>query len=130
MHNSRASSRQLAETGLLWGARLLTVSILGFWGFFLTAHLVGNEGVPSRPLNVTDYAGLGLLLTSLAGLGAALKWERIGGIVAIVAVALGAVLNWRVLMFPITLIPVTAILFLIHSALQTSQRQTPAALGQ
>lgn len=110
---------------VLWAARLLTVMVLGFWGFFLIAHLVGDAGASPRPLTARDIASLGLMIASVFGLGLALKWERNGALLVIVAVVAGAVLNWRVLLFPATLIPSSAALFLIGSHLRTSK--TPEA---
>lgn len=109
---------------ILWTARLLTVVVLGFWGFFLIAHLVGDAGASSRPLTAQDIASLGLMIASVLGLGLALKWERNGALLTIVAVMAGAVFNWRVLLFPATLIPITAVLFLIGVYLRTGK--TPA----
>jgi hypothetical protein len=107
---------------LLWTARLLTVAILGFWGLFLVASLTGDAAASSRPLHAGDYVSLSLLVASLAGLGLALKWERAGATLTLIAVILGAIVNWRVLVFPGTLIPITAGLFLVHAALRRRRR--------
>jgi len=58
------------------------------------------------------------MIASLCGLATALKWERSGATLALIAVAIGAVLNWKVLLFPAILIPVAAVLFLVHSHLR------------
>lgn len=117
---SRTASR--AVRGI---ARTLTVLILGVWGLFMIAHIFGDAGSPSRPLVAGDYAILSLLVASLFGLGIALKWERAGAILTLAAIAACAALNWRVLMFPSTLIPITAMLFLAASL--SSQRKAAAA---
>jgi hypothetical protein len=96
-----------------WGARLLSALILLGWGFFAIAHLVGDAGAASRPLTFSDYLGLAMMSFSMAGLGAAWKWERGGAALTLVAVLLGALVNWRVLAFPLSLVPITASLFLL-----------------
>ena len=90
----------------------MSVLFLLFWGFFLRAHLIGEEGHPSRPLNTNDYIGLASIVVSLVGLAVAWKWELTGGAMTLVAVLIGAVVNWRVLGFPGTLIPIAAVMFL------------------
>ena len=49
--------------------------------------------------------------------------------VAIAAVAVRAVFNWRVLVFPPALIPIAAVLFLFHAYLR-SDEQDRHAVGQ
>lgn len=94
-----------------WTARVLTCLIVLFFGFFLIAHLVGDQGRPSRPLNWSDYVILTTLVVSLVGLLLAWKWERTGAAIALIAIVICAVVNWRVLVFPGTLIPLTALLY-------------------
>jgi hypothetical protein len=53
------------------------------------------------------------MAASLVGLVVAWKWEFAGAVLTFVAVLIGAVVNWRVLIFPGTLIPLTAGLFLL-----------------
>jgi len=103
---------------VLWSARILTGVVLCFWGFFIIAHLLGDDGAPSRPLAFSDYAILSMMAVSLLGLGVALKWERIGAPLALVGVAAGAVFNWRVLLFPTALIPLAAVLFVVYACLR------------
>ena len=98
---------------IFWSARILSGLILLFWGFFIVAHLVGNEGRSSRPLVSGDYLILTTLIISLAGLAVAWKWEIVGALITLIAVAICAAVNWRVVIFPGTLIPITAILFLL-----------------
>ena len=85
--------------------------ILLFWGFLLVAHLVGEAGRASRPLVSTDYILLALMTLSLVGLLLSWKWEFNGAVITLVAVLIGTVVNWRVLIFPGTLIPIAAVLF-------------------
>jgi len=94
-----------------WTARTLSALVLLFWGFFLVAHLLGGSAAAARDLTIHDYAILGSLCVSLAGLAVAWRWELAGGAVALAAIAVCAALNWRVLVFPGTLIPIAALLF-------------------
>ncbi|HEX6284202.1 MAG TPA: hypothetical protein VFZ71_04980 [Pyrinomonadaceae bacterium] len=98
-----------------WTARVLTILIVLFFGFFLIGHLLGDQGRPSRPLNWNDYVILTSLIISLAGLLLAWKWERIGGAIALIAIVICAFANWQVLIFPGTLIPLTALLYTVSS---------------
>ena len=118
MPNTAVSELPGPATIILWSARILTFGILGFWGFFIVGHLVGDAGDPSRPLTAADYVSLTSMIASLFGLGLALKWERFGATITLIAVAVGALVNWRTLMFPITLIPITGVMFLIYSTLR------------
>ena len=114
-------------TAVRWGARALSVLILLFWGFFLIAHLFGDEGGPSRPLVWGDYLALSALTASLAGLALALKWERAGAAVTLAAVAVCAAVNWKVLLFPGALIPFAAALHLLSWWARRASRQDDAA---
>jgi cytochrome bd-type quinol oxidase subunit 2 len=114
-------------TAVRWRARALSVLILLFWGFFLIAHLAGDEGVPSRPLTWADYLTLSALITSLAGLALAWKWERAGAAVTLAAVAACAAVNWKVLLFPGALIPVAAALHLLSWRAHRTPHQGDAA---
>ncbi len=98
---------------ILWGARSLSVLIILFWGYFILGHLLGDAGSPSRPLTTADYLGITALVVSLVGLAVAWKWELAGSLLTFGAVLIGALVNWRVLIFPGTLIPITALLFLL-----------------
>ena len=101
----------VAATVVRWSARLLSVVILLFWGFLLVAHLFGEAGRASRPLTSADYILLAVMILSLVGLLLSWKWEFNGAVMTLVAVLIGAIVNWRVLIFPGTLIPVAAVLF-------------------
>lgn len=110
---------------LRWGARLLSGMIIAFWGFFLLAHLFGSAGSASRPLVWADYLILGALIVAITGLALAWKWEAAGAITTLIAFGTVAAVNWRVVIFPGTLIPITALLFLaswwIHRAPRTGE---------
>lgn len=101
-----------------WTARTLTCLLVLFFGFFLVAHLIGDQGRPSRTLNSNDYVILTTLVISLLGLLLAWKRERIGALLALIAILICAVINWRVLVFPGTLIPITAMLYSLSSWLR------------
>jgi len=96
-----------------WSARSLSALILLFWGFFIVANFVGDAERSSRPLNIYDYLIMTTLGLSLTGLGLAWKWERVGGLLTLGAILLCALINWRVLVFPGTLILVASGLFLL-----------------
>lgn len=95
-----------------WGARILSVLILLFWGVFLIAHLFGEAGASSRALKPSDYLLLVTLIISLAGLALAWRWPFAGAATTLLATTICAAVNWRVLVFPGLLIPTTAVLFL------------------
>jgi hypothetical protein len=113
MSNIERSSPPSMATALRWSARILSALILLLWSFFIVAHLAGDEGRSSRPLTTSDYTSLTVIAISLAGLGVAWKWERIGAVLTLSAVSIGAIANWKSLAFPISLIPLTAFLFLL-----------------
>lgn len=106
-------------TPMLWSARALSALIVLFFGFFLIAHVIGDQGQASRPLRWNDYVILTSLVTSLVGLLLAWKWEHIGGAITLIAIAVCAAVNWYVLVSPGALIPLTAILFLSSRSLRT-----------
>jgi hypothetical protein len=106
---------------------VLSGLILLFWGSFLIAHLVGDEGRAPRALTWNDYLGLSALTAALAGLALAWKWERAGAAVTLAAVAVCAAFNWRVLLFPGTLIPATAVLYLLSWRARGASQQDGAA---
>jgi hypothetical protein len=124
MNHSAVSLLPVAVTVVRWAARTLSVVILLFWGYFLIAHLLGEEGRSSRPLAMSDYVGLTAMVVSLVGLMVALKWELTGGVMTLTAVLIGAVVNWRVLWFPGILIPIAAVLFLACWWMSRARRET------
>jgi hypothetical protein len=125
-------SYALASSATLvrWGARALSGLLLLFWGFFLIAHLFGEEGHATRPLVWNDYLVLSALLASLAGLALAWKWERAGAAVTLAAVAVCAAVNWKVLIFPGALIPVAAVLHLLSWRARRSSQHANAARSE
>jgi hypothetical protein len=113
-----------------WGARGLSLLILLFWGFFIAAHLLGEQGRPSRPLGTPDYLSLTMLAGSLVGLAVAWKWEFPGAVITLLAVLVGAIVNWRVLTFPGTLFVIAAGLFLAAWWLGRAPQHDKPALTQ
>lgn len=113
-----------------WIARILSIALLLFWGYFIVAHLAGGNKPASRPLSPRDLAILAALLASLAGLAVAWKRERAGGLMTLAAVLLGALLNWKVLLFPGTLIPLNALLFLWADWISRPASPTASAARQ
>src|SRR5262249_5111691 len=111
--NIERSTPSAVTTTARWGARILSALILLFWGFFIVASLVGDEGRSSRALTTRDYVSLTTMVISFAGLGVAWKWEGAGAAITLVAVSIGAGANWKSLLFPVTLVPITAGLFLL-----------------
>ena len=96
-----------------WVARILSGVIVLFFAFFLFAHLVGEQGHASRPLVWSDYVILTTLVISLVGLLLAWKWEFAGAAIALIAILVCAVVNWRILTSPGALIPLSAVLYLL-----------------
>jgi hypothetical protein len=107
-------------TVVRWIARVLSVPILLYCGFFLVANLIGMNEPPSLPRNMSDFIGLTALVMSLAGLAAAWKWEIAGAVAALVAVLVGTVINPLGLLTLLALIPVDALLFLAAGWVSTA----------
>ena len=96
-----------------WSARILSGLVVLFFGFFLVAHAIGDQGQASRPLVWGDYVILVTLVVSLVSLLLAWRWEFAGAFIALSAILVCAVVNWRVLVFPGALIPISSVLYLI-----------------
>lgn len=110
-------------TPVRWSARALTGLIVLFFGFFLIAHLLGDQGQSSRPLLWNDYIILTTLVIALVGLVLAWKWELAGPAITLIAILICAAVNWKVLVFPGAVIPITAVLYLLASFLGLSTRR-------
>lgn len=109
-----------------WGARILSGLIVLFFGFFLVAHLLGDQGQATRPLVWGDYVILATLIVSLVGLLVAWKWEFAGAAIALIAILACAVVNWRILVSPGALIPITSALYLLSWRLCRTASFSPA----
>lgn len=110
-----------------WGARALSGLIVLFFGFFLVAHLLGDQGQASRPLAWGDYVILTTLVVSLAGLLLAWKWEFAGAAIALIAILVCAVINWRILVSPGVLIPISSLLYFLSWRLCRTSSLSPAS---
>jgi hypothetical protein len=95
-----------------WVARVISVPVLLYCGFFLVANLIGVNEAPSLPRNMSDFIGLTALVVSLAGLAVAWKWEVAGAAATLVVVLIGIVINPIGIVSLLALIPVDALLFL------------------
>ncbi len=104
-----------SERITFWSSRILACAILALWGLFIAAHLIGDAGASSRELVLGDYVGIVSMVVSLAGLVIAFKWEVFGGVMSLVAVAVGAMVNPQTILSPVMLIPAAAMLFLAHA---------------
>lgn len=102
-----------SQTIIRWTARTISALVLIFWGFMMVGHLTGDANQDARSLMMPDYIILGSLTLSLIGLLVAWRYEFGGAIVALLAITICAFVNWRVMIFPGTLIPFAATLFLI-----------------
>jgi hypothetical protein len=111
-----------------WTARALSALILCFWGYFIFAHLVGQAGRASRPLHWGDYTGLAAMTLWLLGLAVAWKWELAGGAIALVALLLDGIVNWRIFA-PGILIATTAGLFICSWWLRTKAGERDTAFA-
>ena len=100
-----------------WIARILSIALLLFWGYFIAAHLAGGNKPAPRPLSPRDLAILAALLASLAGLAVAWKRERAGGLMTLAAVLLGP---WRAVVVMAVVLGVQALTSLSSGALVTS----------
>ena len=128
MQTTRPHGLSPARPVVRWGARVLSVPILLLWGWFLIAHLVGEGGRPSRPLVAQDCIILTAVVASLVGLAVAWKWERLGGALTLAAVSACALLNWRVLVFPGTLILITGVMFIACGWLSGRRANRPVGV--
>jgi hypothetical protein len=77
-------------TPVRWTARVLSGLIVLFFGFFLIAHLIGDQGRPSRPLVWNDYLILTTLVLALVGLLLSWKREFVGAAVTLIAITICA----------------------------------------
>jgi hypothetical protein len=76
-----------------WIARILSVLILLFWGYFIVAHIFGDAAQSSRSLTPNDVAQFAMMLLWLLGLAVAWRWELVGAVAALTGALIGALLN-------------------------------------
>ena len=86
-HPTRGSlPSSILATLAKWGGRLTAVLLFLFWGAFFVEHmsewfLRSNARFPPAGVWVQQLAHFGMLV----GLGLMLKWERLGGLVLLIA---------------------------------------------
>lgn len=107
-------SPSVGSLAFLWTARGLTLVITAFWGFMAFAHVIGTADDGSRPLVAGDYILMIGQTASVLGLLIAWKWQRPGAYLTLAATLVCAAVNWRVVAFPLTFIPLTALLYLAY----------------
>lgn len=107
-----------------WTARILSILILLFWGYFIAAHLLGGASQPSRPLTTYDSIQLVMMALWLAGLAVAWRWELAGAVMALAGSLVGGLINPQAM--GLALVPaVPAVLFLCCGWMsQSSHRES------
>lgn len=105
-----------------WIARILSVFILLFWGYFIVAHLLAGPGhLPVIGLN-QDSLLFSMMLLWLVGLGIAWRWELVGAAVTLATVLIAALMNPGAVGGPGVLPPITALLFLFCWCMSRASR--------
>jgi len=97
-----------------WTIRIWSgILILFFLFMFIGETYFPPESLNSQPLSSNAILQLVIFGIILIGLGIAWKWELTGGIVAIIAFVLLAIINPNTIQMPLLLLyPATAILFI------------------
>lgn len=110
-----------------WLARVVSVlAILGGIIPIVDVLRVLNLEVAAQQ-EATLFIGLALLLIAIIGLALAWKWRLPGAVTALVAFAIMAIVNPRVLSSLHLLIPVAAILFLVSGLVASKVPTSPVA---
>ena len=100
-------------TILRWILRVLSSIIILFFLFMFIGQTFSVEK-PGEHLSTNEIIQLSVNGIGLIGLGLAWKWELIGGIIALVAFIVLAIINPIVLKGPLLFIwPIIAILFIV-----------------
>ena len=95
-----------------WILRGLSGLIIVFFLLMFIGESLASES--SEPMSANSILQLSVTGIGLIGLGLAWKWELIGGIIALVAFVVLAIINPTVLYSSLLLIyPATAILFIV-----------------
>ena len=121
----------LSATVCRWTARILSVLIILFWGFFITAGIVASiQGHPNGSLHsMHERLGFALMLAWLLGLALAWKWEFAGATLTLAAILTQAFfINPRVLDSLGMLPPITALLFVFCWWLGRQSSSSPIAV--
>ncbi len=98
-----------------WTLRALSgIFILFFLFMFIGETFFQNESFNAKPMNADSIFQLSLMGIGMIGLGLAWKWELTGGIIALAAFVVLAIINPVTLHFSLLLLyPATAILFIV-----------------
>ncbi|MCB1122956.1 MAG: hypothetical protein KJT03_15480 [Verrucomicrobiae bacterium] len=96
-------------------ARLLSILILSASFLLVVGDLLDRTQIFSQFLYSGDYLSLALCGVALGGLVLAWRWELVGGLVVLLAVALFSWDHFWVVLFPGTLVPITGLLFVLSS---------------
>jgi len=93
-----------------WVLRVLS----GIFILFFLVMFIGETLDSTNPLSTNSIIQLSLMGIGLIGLGLAWKWELTGGIIALAAYVVLAIINPDTLQFSLLLLyPATAILFIV-----------------
>jgi asparagine N-glycosylation enzyme membrane subunit Stt3 len=105
--------RTKSNKELWWITRVLSGLIIAFSLFMFIGETFFGEK-PGEPMSNNAILQLSIGGIGLIGLGLAWKWELTGGIIALVAFIVLAIINPITLQFPLLYIyPVIAILFIV-----------------
>ena len=106
---------------LRWILRVLSGIIILFLLFMFIGENFGSES--GDPLTTNAIIQLSVTAIGLIGLGLAWKWELPGGIIALVAFIVLAIINPVILKAPLMYIwPIIAILFIVLWAISKNAR--------
>ncbi len=105
--------RTKSNKELWWLTRVLSALIIVFFLFMFVGETFFGEN-PGEPMTNKAILQLSVFGTGLTGLVLAWKWELAGGIIALVAFVVLAIINPTTLQpSPLLLYPATAILFIV-----------------
>ena len=96
-----------------WILRVLSGLIIVFFLLMFIGETFFGEN-PGNPMTTNAIVQLSVMGIGLIGLGLAWKWDLIGGIIALAAFGLLALINPAVMKpSPLLVFPVTAVLFIV-----------------
>ena len=111
MEASSLRSRLVVKT-IRWVARVLSALLILVMLIFFVGEGLGPPSSASVPLSTADIVQLVLATIELIGLALAWRWEALGGSMTLIAFIIQGIINPRTFLFPLLMIPLTAILFL------------------
>ena len=95
-------------------ARIMSAIIVVFASImFIGETTESNKRVTSEPLTSNALLQLILFAIGLSGLIIAWKWEKLGGIISLLAFILIFIVNPDALLWPMFIFPANAILFIV-----------------